>query len=76
MWGLAAYTGDTYAANASWTRIGTYFPSASGYSLFKGNLQASINPDDVIQGYLGDCWVLSAISTVAAKSARVWNMFD
>jgi hypothetical protein len=56
--------------------MATYFPSASGYSLFKGNLQASIDPNDVIQGYLGDCWVLSAVSTIAAKSARIWSMFD
>jgi hypothetical protein len=62
--------------NITWTRMGSYFPSSGGFSIFQSNLTASISPDDVVQGLLGDCWLLSAASAVAAVPARIWNMFD
>jgi hypothetical protein len=37
---------------------------------------SSINIDDTIQGYLGDCWVLATIAAAAEKPERVWRMFD
>jgi hypothetical protein len=52
------------------------FPQSSGYALFQNNLMSSINIDDTLQGYLGDCWVLSTIAAAAEKPARVWKMFD
>lgn len=63
-------------ASYTWKRMSVQFPQASGYTIFQNDLEASINIDDTIQGYLGDCWVLSAIAACAEKPSRVWNMFD
>jgi hypothetical protein len=63
-------------ANYTWKRMSLQFPAASGYTIFQNNLETSINIDDTIQGYLGDCWVLSAIAACAEKPGRVWKMFD
>ena len=54
----------------------SYFPAASGYSLFKNNLQASIGIHDTIQGSLGDCWLLAMIASIAEFPDRIFNMFD
>lgn len=54
----------------------SYFPAASGYNLFKSNLQASIGINDTIQGYLGDCWLLAMIASIAEFPDRIFNMFD
>jgi hypothetical protein len=63
-------------ANYTWKRMSLQFPAASGYTIFQNNLESSINIDDTIQRYLGDCWVLSAIAACAEKPGRVWKMFD
>ena len=60
----------------SWKRMSVQFPESSGYTLFQSNLMSSINIDDTIQGYLGDCWVLSSIAAGAEKPERIWRMFD
>jgi hypothetical protein len=43
--------------------------------MFSDNTQNSININDTIQGYLGDCWVLSTSAAIAEVPARIWNMF-
>jgi len=60
----------------TWKRMSAQFPESSGYKLFQDNLMSSINIDDTIQGYLGDCWVLATIAAVAEKPELVWRLFD
>lgn len=56
--------------------MSSFFPAASGYSLFKNNLQTSIGIEDTIQGQLGDCWLLSMMASIAEFPDRIFNMFD
>jgi hypothetical protein len=65
-WAKAAYT---------WSKLSSKFPASSGYKLFSDNTQNSININDTIQGYLGDCWVLSTMAAIAEHPQRIWNMF-
>ena len=60
----------------TWKRMSAQFPESSGYTLFQGNLMSSINIDDALQGYLGDCWIFSSLASVAEKPERIWRMFD
>ena len=34
----------------------------------------SINPEDIVQGALGNCWILSAVSALAEDQTRVDNL--
>lgn len=51
-----------------WVRAKDAFPNAT--SLFEG-----IEPTDVCQGGLGDCWLLAAISALAEFPGAVENLF-
>jgi len=51
-----------------WVRAGEAYPNAS--SLFEG-----IEPTDVCQGGLGDCWLLAAISALAEFPGAIENLF-
>jgi hypothetical protein len=66
--------GKSYAV--TWSRMSDYFPASSGYSLFENDAKVSIEINDTIQGYLGDCWVLAFIASMAEHPDRIWNMFD
>lgn len=60
----------------TWTRMADAYPASEGYSLFKNNQMSSINIDDTIQGYLGDCWVLTSFAAMAEHPQRIWDMFE
>lgn len=66
--------GKSYAV--TWSRMSDYFPASSGYSLFENDAKVSIEINDTIQGYLGDCWVLAFIASMAEHPDRIWDMFD
>ena len=59
----------------TWKKMSEHFPAASGYKIFENNAQTSINIDDTIQGYLGNCWMLSSMAAIAEVPARIWRMF-
>ena len=42
-----------------------------GYSVFNG-----VDPSDIQQGYLGDCYLLCAISSLAERPSLVYRLFD
>ena len=42
------------------------------YSLF-GN--EGVTPKDILQGSIGNCWLISAVSAIAEIPKRVENMF-
>jgi len=60
----------------TWKKMSVHFPATSGYKIFENNAQTSINIDDTIQGYLGNCWMLSSMAAIAEVPARIWRMFD
>lgn len=70
----AMYLRDT--TGVSWTRAGSFFPKSSGYSLFQGDVASGINIDDSIQGYLGDCWMISTLASMAEVPQRLFNAFN
>ena len=55
----------------NWKRISDsdFHPSPS----FWGT--SSINPKDIVQGYIGNCWIMAAISAIAEVPERVENFF-
>lgn len=60
----------------TWTRMQDAFPVSEGYSLFQHDKMSSINIDDTTQGFLGDCWVLTTIASMAEKPQRIWDLFE
>jgi len=51
------------------------FPESSGYKIFENDSADKIELDDIMQGALGDCWVLSSMSALAEIPSRVYNLF-
>lgn len=59
----------------TWSRMMNVFPASSGYKIFENDSADKIELDDIMQGALGDCWVLSAISALAEVPSRVYKLF-
>ena len=55
-------------ASLEWTRAQDAFP---GHKIFGDG----ISPDDINQGGLGNCWLLSAASAIAEKPGRMEKVF-
>ena len=58
-----------------WSRAMDFLPASEGFSLFKDDAVHSISFNDVDQMALGDCWVLSAMASIAEHPQRIWDMF-
>jgi hypothetical protein len=58
------------ASDVTWKRIGEAYDSS--YSLFGDK---GIVPGDIVQGELGDCWLLAGASAVAEKPGRIKKLF-
>ena len=69
--GGANYSQQHQAENAEWLKISDVF-NDSRYSMF-GSQQ--ISPKDAVQGGIGDCWFVSAASSVAKDPSRVRKIF-
>ena len=55
-----ASIGDVKHENVSWVRASKLQPQCAEMVLFHG-----VEPNDILQGGLGDCWLLCALSTLA-----------
>ena len=54
-----------------WKRIS----DGNGYSFYGPDGKTSISPQDINQGYIGNCWIMAAISAVAEIPGRVEDLF-
>jgi len=59
--------------DSEWIRISEAFaPSKGNFSLWGST---EISPRDTLQGYLGDCWILSAASAIAIDPEKIKKLF-
>lgn len=63
---------DWDVANLSWKRIKDVF--AESYYTLWGN--GNINPEDAIQGQLGNCWLIVAAMSIAEDPRRIRDIFQ
>ena len=61
--------GKTITVNANWMR-GTHLRQKEIMTLFD-----KIEPNDILQGGLGDCWLLSALASLAEFPSSLKNVF-
>lgn len=64
------------SSSIEWRRMAETYPESDGYTLFRYGDVSSISIHDTVQGYLGDCWVLAMISSIAEVPQRIWNLFE
>ena len=62
---------DSFDDKVEWMRISDDdFPKRSGYEKTlwgPDKLAIDITPVDLIQGYIGDCWIIASLSALAEK---------
>ena len=64
------------ATTYGWGNANTYFKPTLGYSLFSDSTAASVSSFDMIQGGLGDCWLIAAIASVATDKNDLYKIFN
>ena len=64
------------ATTYGWGNANTYFKPTLGYSLFSDSTAASVSSFDMIQGGLGDCWLIAAIASVATDRNDLYKIFN
>lgn len=62
---------ETERTSLYWTRISDYF-NTDKYSLWGDD---NVNYEDPEQGYLGDCWIIAAASSVSQSPERIKKIF-
>lgn len=56
-----------------WMRVSdSNFPN---HSFFGPNGISSVNPQDIVQGYIGNCWIMAAVSALAEVPHRIDSFF-
>ena len=55
--------------NIEWKRASEVFPQAS---LFGRN---GVTPEDLVQGFIGNCWFISGVAALAEFPGRVEKLF-
>ena len=72
----ALYWKDAGEANGDMSNLESYISweriSSSDHNLWGPR---GINPQDINQGYIGNCWIMAAISAIAEYPGRVESMF-
>ena len=81
-WNDALYWSDVGEAGSdmaqldgyiNWMRISNdSFPEVT---MWGPNGKSSVNPQDINQGYIGNCWIMAAISAMAEVPGRVDSIF-
>ena len=70
---FARYMVSLYENNIEWQRISDDgFPEVT---MWGPNGKESVNPQDINQGYIGNCWIMAAISAMAEVPGRVDSIF-
>ncbi|EAR84269.2 calpain family cysteine protease (macronuclear) [Tetrahymena thermophila SB210] len=73
---LTSLVGSNQAGRTSWKGLKWLRPrDIKGYTNF-ALFQDAIEPNDIKQGYLGDCYFLSSIASLAEWPDRIRNLFS
>ena len=60
------------AVGIEWTRVTDLKRKKPGLNFWGPNKNVNdISPQDINQGYIGNCWVMAAVSALAERSNRV-----
>jgi hypothetical protein len=62
--------------NFRWGSAWTYFNPSQGFSLFSDKTSASVSSGDMIQGAIGNCWLIAGIASVGKDKEEIYKMFD
>eukprot|EP00736_Rhodelphis_marinus_P002744 Rmarinus@m.9918 len=65
------YQGHMPPEMVEYLRPDEFCPDPEGYEIFKDGIE----PGDVIQGQLGDCWLLGALSVLGTRPKLLENLF-
>jgi len=67
---------DQLTPYISWKRLSDFSSNQFDQGNFWGpNGISSVNPQDINQGYIGNCWIMAAMSAIAEIPGRVDDIF-
>lgn len=58
-----------------WKRISGGDSDFDGKTFFGPNGISSVNPQDINQGYIGNCWIMASVSAMAEIPGRIDSFF-
>lgn len=60
----------------TWAPVASTMTPALGYTLFSDKTLASVSSSDVLQGAIGDCYLIAGIASAAKDKAEIFKMFN